>query len=141
MSELSDKLKEPFEQQLNQQLLQLDLANAEMEEHKTLIDGWPKRKKKIDKEILKPMTKWLADLKKVTAPLDLRKYKRARRRLKRFKNIPWSGWTGFRLGFNLAFLWTINLVRILLILSFYISVVAMFGFLLIKLLNFLGGLF
>ena len=141
MTEISAKLKEPFENHLSQQLLQLDLAHAEMEDHKTTIDQWPVHKKKIIDVILKPMKAWAADLKRVAAPLDLKKYKRAKRKLLRFKRITWSGWAGFGLSFKKAVLWVINLVRILLILSVYIAMAALVGFIFIKIIKFIGRLF
>jgi hypothetical protein len=141
MSEFIGKLKEPFEDQLNQQHLQLDLANAELEEVKDVIDHWPARKKRITTRILKPMQKWSANLKKMTRPLDMRKYKRAKKRLLRFKNITWSHWRGFTLSLKFALLWTLNMIRILLILAFFIGSALLVVFLLIKSFEFVGGLF
>jgi len=141
MSEFTGKLKEPFEDQLNQQHLQLDLANAELDEVKDVLDHWPARKKRIFTGILKPMQKWSADLKKMTRPLDMRKYKRAKKRLLRFKNIAWNHWRGFSLSLKHAFLWTVNLIRILLILSFFIGIILSVVFLAIKAFEFVGSLF
>jgi len=141
MSEFTGKLKEPFEDQLNQQHLQLDLANAELDEVKEVLDHWPARKKRIFTGILKPVQKWSADLKKMTRPLDMRKYKRAKKRLLRFKNIAWSHWRGFSLSLKHAFLWALNIIRILLILSFFIGIILAVVFLVIKTFNFIGSLF
>jgi uncharacterized membrane protein len=141
MSEFTGKLKEPFEDQLNQQHLQLDLAFAELDEVKDIIIHWPARKKRIITGILKPMQKWSADLKKMASPLDMRKYKREKKRLQRFKNITWSHWRGFTLSLKLAFLWTLNMIRILVILSFYIGIILLVVFLLIKGFEFVGSLF
>jgi hypothetical protein len=141
MSEFTGKLKEPFENQLTQQHLQLDLANAELDEVKEVINHWPARKKRIYTGILKPMQKWSADLKKMAKPLDMRKYKREKKRLLRFKNITWSHWRGFTLSLKLAFLWAVNLIRILVILAFFIAVILLAVFLVIKGFEFVGGLF
>jgi hypothetical protein len=141
MSEFTGKLKEPFEDQLNQQHLQLDLAVAELDEVKDIINHWPARKKRITVGILKPMQKWSADLKKMASPLDMRKYKREKKRLLRFKNITWSHWRGFTLSLKLAVLWTLNMIRILVILSFYIGIILLVVFLVIKGFEFIGGLF
>jgi len=141
MSEFTGKLKEPFEEQLNQQHLQLDLAFAELDEVKDIINHWPARKKRIITGILKPMQKWSAQLKKMAKPLDMRKYKREKKRLLRFKNITWSHWRGFFLSLKLAFLWTLNMIRILVILSFYIGTILLAVFLVIKGFEFIGGLF
>lgn len=141
MSKFTEKLKEPFEDQLNQQHLQLDLAFAELDEVKEVINHWPNRKKRIITGILKPMRKWSAQLKKMAKPLDMRKYKREKKRLLRFKNITWSHWRGFFLSLKLAFLWTINIIRILVILSFYIGIILLAVYLVIKGFEFIGGLF
>ncbi|UCH94669.1 MAG: hypothetical protein JSV88_31020 [Candidatus Aminicenantes bacterium] len=141
MAEFTGKLKEPFEHQLNQQLLQLDLANAELDEHKELINQWPARKRKITAGILKPMQKWAADLRKMAGPLDMRKYKREKKRLLRFKSITWCHWRGFTLSLKLAFLWTVNMIRILVILAFYIGIILLVVFLVIKAFEFIGSLF
>jgi hypothetical protein len=141
MSQFTGKLKEPFEDQLNQQHLQLDLAFAELDEVKDIINHWPARKKRVITGILKPMQKWSVQLKKMAKPLDMRKYKREKKRLLRFKNITWSHWRGFTLSLKLAFLWTLNMIRILLILSFFIAVILLVVFLLIKGFEFVGGLF
>lgn len=141
MSQFTEKLKEPFEDQLNQQHLQLDLALAELDEIKDVINHWPARKKRIITGILKPMQKWSADLKKMAKPLDMRKYKREKKRLLRFNNITWSHWRGFTLSLKLAVLWTLNMIRILVILSFYIGIIILVVFLLIKGFEFVGGLF
>jgi hypothetical protein len=141
MSKFKAKLKEPFEDQLNQQHLQLDLAFAELEEVKDVIHNWPARKKRIITGILKPMQKWSAQLKKMAKPLDLRKYKREKKRLLRFKNITWSHWRGFTLSLKLAFLWTLNMIRILVILSFFIGIILLAVFLVIKGFEFIGSLF
>jgi hypothetical protein len=141
MSQFTGKLKEPFEDQLNQQHLQLDLAFAELDEVKDIINHWPNRKKRIITGILKPMQKWSAQLKKMAKPLDMRKYKREKKQLLRFKNITWSHWHGFFLSLKLAFLWTLNMIRILMILSFYIGTILLAVFLVIKAFEFIGGLF
>ena len=141
MSEFIRKLKEPFEDQLSQQHLQLDLANAELDEVKEVINHWPARKKRIYTGILKPMQKWSADLKKMAKPLDMRKYKREKKRLLRFKNITWSHWRGFTLSLKLAFLWILNMIRILVILSFFIGIILLAVFLVIKGFEFIGSLF
>ena len=141
MSEFTRKLKEPFEDQLSQQHLQLDLANAELDEIKEVINHWPARKKRIYTGILKPMQKWSADLKKMAKPLDMRKYKREKKRLLRFKNITWSHWRGFTLSLKLAFLWILNMIRILMILSFFIGIILLAVFLVIKGFEFIGSLF
>ena len=140
MSEFSEKLKEPFENPLNQQLLQLDLATAEMDEHKNLIQQWPVRKKKIADHIIKPLQQWAAALKKLASPLDLRRYKREKKRLLRFKTMATSSWRGFTLSSKVAFLWLLNLTRILLILSFYIGVILLAVYGLIKIFNWITGL-
>jgi hypothetical protein len=141
MSQFTEKLKEPFEDQLNQQHLQLDLALAEIDEVKEVINHWPNRKKRIVTGILKPMQKWSAQLKKMAKPLDMRKYKREKKRLLRFKNITWSHWRGFFLSLKRAFLWTLNIIRILVILSFYIGIILLAVFLVIKAFEFIGSLF
>ena len=141
MSQFTEKLKEPFEDQLNQQHLQLDLAFAELDEVKEAINHWPNRKKRIITRILKPMQKWSAQLKKMTKPLDMRKYKREKKRLLRFKNITWGHWRGFFLSLKFAILWIINIIRILVILSFYIGILLLAVFLVIKAFEFIGGLF
>jgi hypothetical protein len=141
MSQFTEKLKEPFEDQLNQQHLQLDLALAELDEIKDIPNHWPARKKRIITGILKPMQKWSTDLKKMAKPLDMRKYKREKKRLLRFKNITWSHWRGFFLSLKLAFLWTINMIRILVILSFFIGIILLAVFLLLKGFEFVSGLF
>ena len=141
MSQFTEKLKEPFEDQLNQQHLQLDLAFAELDEVKEVINHWPNRKKRIVTGILRPMQKWSAQLKKMAKPLDMRKYKREKKRLLRFKNITWSHWRGFFLSLKFAFLWTLNMIRILVILSFYIGIILLAVFLVIKAFEFIGGLF
>jgi hypothetical protein len=142
MSEMTEKLKEPFEHQLNQQLLQLDLANAELDEHKDIVNQWPVRKRKMMTGIIKPMKKWAADLRKIAIPLNsMKKYKREKKRLLRFKNITWCHWRGFILSFKVAFLWILNLIRILLILAFYIGMILLVVYLLIKGFEFIGSLF
>jgi len=141
MSEFTAKLKAPFEDQLSQQFLQLDLANAELDEIKDVINQWPAQKKRITTRILKPMQKWSASLKKMVKPLDMRKYKREKKRLLRLKNITWSHWRGFFLSLKLAFLWTVNILRILLILSFFIGIILLVVFLVIQAFEFVGSLF
>lgn len=141
MSQLRETLKEPFENQLNQQLMQLDLAHAELVEQKEFIDHWPARKRKITTEILKPMRKWAGGLKKMARPLDMKKYKREKKRLLRFKHITWSHWRGFNLSLKVAFIWTLNMIRIMLILSFYFGIILLTVFLVMKSFEFLGSLF
>jgi hypothetical protein len=139
LSEFSEKLKEPFENPLNQQLLQLDLATAEMDEHKNIIQEWPVRKKKIAGQIIKALHQWAANLKKITSPLDLRRYKREKKRLLRFKIMATSSWRGFTLNSKVALLWCLNLTRILLILSFYIGSILLAVYGLIKVFNWITG--
>jgi hypothetical protein len=141
MSQYSDKLKESFENPLNQQLLQMDLANAELDEQEPVIRNWPIQKKRITTVIIRPMQKWAADLKRITKPLNLKKYKREKKRFSRYKNITWSNWQGFWLRFKLTFLWTMNVIRILMILAFFIGAALLVVLLGIKAVKFIGSMF
>ncbi len=141
MSKLTEKLKEPFDRQLNEQSKLLGSGWAELEEYKEVIYQWPARKGKIVNHIIKPMQKWIADLKKMARPLKLKRYKRAKRRLRRTRHATFNHWPGFRKGLKLLLLETLNITRILLILFFYIAVLLLLGFVIMKIIGFIGDLF
>ena len=139
MQKLTEKLKEPFEQQLDEQSRLLASGWAEFEDHKEIVHQWSGRKSKVVNRIIKTMKQWIADLKKMARPFhSMKSYKREKRRLKRAKFVPLFSWGGFRKGLQLALLEILNITRILLILSVYIGVILLLGFLIIKVIGFFG---
>jgi len=139
MSEFTEKLKEPFEQQLDEQSRLLDSGWAEFEDHKEIVHQWSARKNKVFNSIVKTMQQWTADLKKMARPLNLKRYKREKRRLMRAKHVALFSWGGFRKGLQLALLETLNIIRILIILTVYIGAILLLGFVIIKVIGFFGG--
>jgi hypothetical protein len=139
MSEFTEKLKEPFEEQLNYQLSRLNSAMDEIEAQREIVGQWPARKKRIVNGILSPIQKWSAMLKNMTRPLDVRPYKREKKRLLRAKSLTWFHWRGFMAKSQLTVLRIANIVRILLIMGFSIGTILLVGYLIVKVFGLIGG--
>jgi hypothetical protein len=139
MSEFTEKLKEPFEEQLNYQLSRLNSAVDEMEAQREIVMQWPARRKRVVNGIILPIQKWTAMLKSMTRPLNVRPYKREKKRLLRAKGLTWFHWRGFMAKSQLTLLRLLNIIRILLILGFSIGTILLVGYLIVKVFGLIGG--
>jgi hypothetical protein len=139
MFEFTGKLKEPFEEQLSYQLSRLNSAVNEMEAQRDIVIQWPARKKRVVKGIISPIEKWTAMLKRMTRPIDLRPYKREKKRLVRARSITLFHWRGFTAKARLTLLRLLNIIRILLILGFSIGTIVLVGYLIVKVFGLIGG--
>ncbi len=117
MSEWTEQFKEPFENSLNHQLLFMEHALEDLEAHKEMVNQWPTRKKRIMEPVLDMFKKWVRFLEKIKfTPLVWKKYKKEKKRLV---------WIGRKARFSIRlrlFYWQgLNIIRILMILGFFIG--------------------
>jgi hypothetical protein len=132
MSNIKERLKEPFVKYSSDREELLDSSWNQLVEHEEAIRLWPSTKKRLQKYIIEPLKKWTEALKRVSQPLNLKRYKKVKRRLLRARFPSIFSWSGFSKKFYLFYLRILNIIRILFILFIYFSIMMLFVFMLIK---------
>lgn len=137
MPELNEELKQSLSGQLDHQLLLLDNAVTELEQYKDVVSLWPGRKRRILHHIAAKLDRWNTALKKLVRPLNLKAYKREKKRVVRAGKITFFSYRGFMARFNLQFLRTLNILRIVTVLGFFVGAFFLLIYLVVKGLGFL----
>jgi hypothetical protein len=133
MTEQNTDLTEPFSELLNIRQLKLDSAVQELEEYKDTVNLWPTRKRRFHQNIIKPMDNWITRLRANARPFKNRKtYKKEKKKLFRVKHLWLFHKNGFIAKSQLTALITLNILRILLIFGFFITLVVAIVYGLIK---------
>jgi hypothetical protein len=130
--QFSDRLKEPFRRHLIEQNL-LDGGIEQLEENKHLLSEWPDRKKKFLHTIVKPLQRWSSALNIMGRPLNLKRYKKEKRRLKLTGYPALYNWSFFTKKLQLMILRLLNILRILIILSVFGGALFLIGYSVAKL--------
>ncbi len=139
MSELREKLKEPLVEVSREQESLLNSIVEQMEEFKELKQHWPSRKKKLQTGIIKPLVKLAEALKKLSQPLKLKAFNKEKKKMQRSRYMALYSGGGFRLKFGIFWLQTLNIIRILLILAFYFTILLFIGIGALKLFEMIRG--
>lgn len=132
MTDLNEELKKSLSGQLDHQLLLLDNAVTELEQYKDVVSLWPGRKRRILHHIAAKLDRWNASLKKLIRPLNLKAYKREKKRIIRAGNITFLHSRGFMARFKLQVLRTLNILRIVTVLGFFVGCFFLLIYLVVK---------
>lgn len=119
MSDISEELKKSLSGQLDHQLLLLDNAVTELEQYKAIVSVWPGRKQRIRQYIAAKLNRWAAALKKLIRPLNLKPYKREKKRIIRAANVTFFHYRGFMARSRLMAFRILNILRICIILGMF----------------------
>jgi hypothetical protein len=131
MTDLTEELKEALQGQLRQQEELLRVARDRFEDSRDIINRWPARKKKFGRGFFTRFDRWKAQLKHVIRPLNLKRYKREKKRLKRAGNVLF----GSRQGQRLLMLKFLNILRFLMLIIIYFGMPAFLIYLALKKMN------
>jgi hypothetical protein len=133
MTELSDKIREPFQRYLKEQQDLLQGSWEQLEHQQDVVYGWRIRKKRLLDRVMKPMQRWALGLKKMVFPLRNRKrYFKEKKRLMRAKHLSIYSWGGFAMRFKVFYMSFLNIIRIIFILTFFLGIFASIIYFLVK---------
>ncbi|MCP5049065.1 MAG: hypothetical protein GY940_17985 [bacterium] len=137
---MKEKLKEPFLRHARDIQEQLDGGWEKLQQQEEVVRQWPVRKKRLTHVVLEPLRKWVEALKKMAQPLkNIKRYKKEKKRLNRAKYPSFYSWGGFMKRFQILIARSFNIVRILVILSVYFSILLLVGYLIMKLFTAIKG--
>lgn len=123
-----------FRQYLNDRQELLDNSIQNLDENVDIIRLWPVRKKKLHQRLLEPMKRWFTTLKNIVRPpRNLKRYNKEKKRLLRAQSPALLSRYGFNLKASIGLLWFLNLLRILIIISFTTGFVVLLGYVILKL--------
>lgn len=93
MTDLKERIKEPFEAALDSQFSQLEAAAQELEARQGLVKTWEEPRGDIRHRVLPLFSRWAETLKHLESPFpNAKPFKKEKRRFKRAAYLPRFHW-------------------------------------------------
>ncbi len=139
ITEIKDRLSQPFQQHTKQMEEQLDGGSRQLDQQIEVVREWPLRRRKLHHYVITPLRKWVEALKQVSMPFNLKLYKKEKKKMRRAKYVTIYSWAGFSKKLQLFIMRTLNILRILIIISVFLGTLLFIGYLVMRVFEAIRG--